>query len=284
MIYGRLFFDVGLQYNPDALLICIFVNDIANTPTKLPEDPFSVSSLEENKFKKIIHALWPRVYTLWNIFTFKREHTNKTKTTDFISTITKRAKRQHIPQSQIDSWKKTLPEDLVKAINEDKFNGSILAYGLLCPKYWSDSIDISTDSAKKKWENFKKLLSVIITRTKQLKIETAVVLIPCIFQYDPKSNDKNNPWIIAGSEIKKVWLHSETEIQRKMRHWARAEDVPFLDLTPIFRDEFQSGKNFNFELDGHWNQLGHRLVAETITLWLYDKKVFSFIRDDIKSQ
>src|SRR3990167_73436 len=41
LMYGKLFLEVGLEYKPDALFICLFVNDVADTPEKLYLKPFS---------------------------------------------------------------------------------------------------------------------------------------------------------------------------------------------------------------------------------------------------
>lgn len=217
LLYGKFFLEVGLEYKPDALLICLFVNDVANTPEELSPKPFSASPSRQSGFRKIAHTLWPRVYTQLKLFYLQREYHSKTKTTDFILTISEQARKKNIPQSQINRWKESLPQELVSAINQGTFNGSILSYGLLYPEYWSDSIDISNTRAKKKWENMTNILAEILERSKQSGVETAVLLIPTRFQYDPKSHSETNPWIIAGSEIREEWLSEETEIQKKMR-------------------------------------------------------------------
>lgn len=106
-------------------------------------------------------------------------------------------------------------------------------------------------------------------------LETGVVLIPAPFQFDPRMHDSRHPWALAGTEIEKRWLTTDTGIQRKMRLWATTNGVPFLDLTPIFRKEAQS-KVLNYELDGHWNSSGHTVAAHAITSWLQTENVFSF--------
>src|SRR3970040_3194742 len=42
-----------------------------------------------------------------------------------------------------------------------------------------------------------------------------------------------------------------------------ARDIPYLDLTPIFRMQAQSGEALYYPIDGHWNQAGHKLAADS---------------------
>src|SRR3970040_2780004 len=42
-----------------------------------------------------------------------------------------------------------------------------------------------------------------------------------------------------------------------------ARDIPYLDLTPIFRMQAQSGEALYYPIDGHWNQAGYKLAADT---------------------
>jgi len=218
------------------------------------------------------------VYTQLNLFYSRVWYHRKTNTTDFILTISERARRRNIPQSQIKKWKESLPQELVIAINQGQFNGSILSHGLLYPEYWSDSIDISSTRAKNKWRTMTNILAEILDHAKQSEVETAVILIPAPFQYDPKRHSETNPWIIAGSEIREEWLWEKTEIQKRMRLWALSEGILFLDLTPVFREAIKSNKNLNWELDGHWNNRGHQVAANAIAAWLEYQQVFSFMK------
>jgi lysophospholipase L1-like esterase len=275
--YGKLFLEVGVKYNPDALLICVFVNDIANTPENLSTKPF-IAQTARPGLKEVAHALWPRLYSQLEFFYSQHEYRNQTKTSDFITTISKKARKRNIPQSQIKQWKESLPQELVNATNKGQFSGAILSKGLLYPEYWSDSIDISSKRAQNKWKSMTMILSEILNFAKKSEIETAVILIPSPFQYDPKLHSQTNPWIITGSEIRAEWLIEETEIQSRMRLWALSENVSFLDLTPAFREAAKSHRNLNYELDGHWNPWGHQVAANAIGSWLTERQIFSFMK------
>ena len=120
------------------------------------------------------------------------------------------------------------------------------------------------------------ILKEILDRAKENKIETAVLLIPTPLQYDSNSHNEKHPRIIAGTQVRKEWLSEETEIQNRMRIWALSEGIPFLDLTPVFREAAKSKKSLNWELDGHWNHRGHQVAANAIASWLEGQQVFSF--------
>jgi lysophospholipase L1-like esterase len=277
--HGRLFLNIGLKYNPDALLICVFPNDLSDTPKKLAPNALSATPHLRFGVKKIAYTFWPHVYTLLKKFHHKRIYLSKTRTTDFISTITRQAEKRNIPQSRITAWKVSLPQDLVEAVNQDRFMGYILSGGLLYPKRWIDTFDIASDSAEKKWQNMTLILSKILARAQQNGIEAAMVFIPSPLLYDSRQYSEKNPLIITGTEIHQRWLAEDTEIQKRLRLWADEKGVPYLDLTPTFRKAFQANKDLNFPLDGHWNNLGHQVAAGAIASWLSDQKVFSFIRE-----
>ena len=55
------------------------------------------------------------------------------------------------------------------------------------------------------------------------------------------------------------------------KHVAQQHGIHFLDLHPIFKDDFaKNHQMFNFDRDGHWNVYGHRVAAQAI---------FQYIRD-----
>jgi hypothetical protein len=104
----------------------------------------------------------------------------------------------------------------------------------------------------------------------------AMVLLPSPFQCDPSSHGIDNPWVATGSEICREWLTEETEVQRRLSNWAVQQRIPFLDLTPEFRKQIQTGKVLYWPLDGHWNAAGHSIAATAIANWLQTGNVFSF--------
>jgi lysophospholipase L1-like esterase len=274
--YGRLFLDKGVKYHPDGLLICIYANDVSTAPDLTGEIDASRSTAP-GRIERWVHRLWPRIHTRFKMLEARREYRQRTSTTDFIRDITAEAIRRGIPQKRIDTWRESLPTDLVEAINQGRFNGSILSYGLLYPNYWVDSIDIFSTTATEKWRSVMYVLSEMIDQSRKINVEVAVVFIPCVFLYDPTSHEQSDPWVRSGTIVKARWLEETTQVQRRFEAWSKSAKVPFLDLTPTFREAIRYESNLNWKLDGHWTAAGHQVAAEAIEAWLSSGKVFSFI-------
>ena len=275
--YGNLFVKVGLQYKPDALLVCFYVNDVSNTAERLFRIPFMMDPPRgRSRFRKLVHKFWPRFNTQIEILEEMQNRRASTATSDFVTIVTDTARSRRISEQAIEKWKTSVPAGLVVEVNNGQFNGSILSQGLLNPNYWTDAIDIESPSAIQRWQTMERILLALIEHCKLSKTEMAMVLLPSPFQCDPSSHEPDNPWVATGSEIRREWLTEETEVQRRLSNWAVQQRIPFLDLTPEFRKQIQTGKVLYWPLDGHWNAAGHRIAATTIANWLQTGNVFSF--------
>lgn len=278
--YGNLFVKVGLQYKPDALLICFYVNDVSNTAERLFRIPFMIDPPRaRSRFRKLAHKFWPRINTQVEVLEEMQARKAATSTTDFVTLVTEAARNRQISEQVIEKWKSSVPMGLVEAVNKGQFNGSILSQGLLNPDYWTDTIDVASPSAMQRWQTMERIFSALIEHCKSSNTEIAIVLLPSQFQCDPSSHSIDNPWVATGSKIRREWLTEETEIQRRLSAWAAQQRIPFLDLTPEFRKQAQNGQILYWPLDGHWNAAGHRVAANAIEKWLKVGSVFSFCND-----
>ena len=277
--YGRVFLNIGLEYNPDALLICIYANDVSNTSDSCSVDMLYPPKPERYGMRRWLHSIFPRMYTI--LLEIKRRYTSKRKmkTNDFIQTIVREAQRRGIPQKRIDSWRSAIPEDLIDAVNRQEFNGAILSYGLLFPNHWIDALEINNPLGEAKWIAMTDILAEIIARCREYDIEVGIVYIPCRFQYDPRSYKDWNPWIQGGIIVKKEWLTEKAEVQKRLASWTQMMGLPFLDLTQVFRDAIKIDKTFNYRLDGHWTPEGHEIAGKSIAQWLCEKNAFSFLEN-----
>ncbi len=53
---------------------------------------------------------------------------------------------------------------------------------------------------------------------------------------------------------------------------ARQNGIDFIDLEPIFENDYkQNQKRFTFINDGHWNEYGHKIVADVIYQYIKEK-------------
>lgn len=276
--YGNLFVKVGLQYQPDALLVCFYVNDVSNTAEQLSRTPFMQDPPRpRSKPRRVLHGLWPRINTQIELLQSSIEQEHQTKTDDFLETVAAVARIRGVSEEHIQKWNLSVPQELVAAVNAGRFNGTVLSQGLLNPGYWTDSIDINTPSAMRRWKTVCKILTELVDRCRRSGIDVAIVLLPAQFQYAPVSHSDDNPWVVTGCRIRREWLTEETSIQTQLAGWAASCSVPMLDLTETFRDASKNSVRPHWNFDGHWNSAGHRTAAKAIDVWLRTGEVFGVI-------
>lgn len=255
--YARLFVHVGLSYEPDALLICIYANDVSNTKENASPEQIYESRRRHRRLK---HLLWPRIYTRLSL-------AKKQRYADFFEAVSAKARSRGISEEEIQRWKGRIPPELVDAVKKGQLLGAMLSYGLLKPKYWVESIDIEGTRAERKWSAMVTILEKMLSTAQERGIWIGIVYIPARFQYDPA---KENPeiWRLAGTEIRNEWLSGESEIQRRLESWTTTADIPFLDLTPALKEAIKADDKLNFRIDDHWSPRGHQVAALSIAEWL----------------
>ena len=275
--YWRAFNNIGLKYEIDGLLICLYANDVSDIPKLIGrEDPFLLYS-DRHGIKKILHKLYPRIYSILNKVSYRYRKV-KNKKNNFVKSISNRALKIGISSERIRQWQKNLPEKLVSAIDRGEFNGVLLSYSLLRPQYWTDALDIDTNEAERKYRSLVNILDMIIRKAMNKGIEVALLFIPAPFQYDPSIFESWKPFVKAGLQLRKHWLLRKTGLQKRIEKWVKKKRMPFLDLTKTFRGVIQRNQNLNWRLDGHWTPEGHRVAGRAIHSWIENERVFPSIR------
>jgi hypothetical protein len=69
------------------------------------------------------------------------------------------------------------------------------------------------------------------------------------------TNEKATP------ELTRQYIDDQANL---LADFAAANNIRFLNLTPVFQEEADKGAELYYPSDTHWNQLGHDLAAETI--------------------
>ena len=280
--YGRLFLSWGVAYQVDALLVAVFANDVWNAaPDDRPEDLLLrregdefYGPIPERPFpKRLLHAVWPHIYTRLYQLKAVSDRRSLTMTNDLIGTISAEARRRGIPEKEIDIWKARLPPNIVGAVNGRRLEADILSYGLLMPSHWTDSLDIDTPAAKALFRSMRAMLDRIVEEARRRGIEVAVMYLPDRLQYDANSH-VGNPTQIAGVRFRKEWLAEDSTVQRELAVWSRERGIAFLDLTPVFRVWAGDRTTLNYRIDGHWTPQGHRVAADAIGAWLQGGRIF----------
>jgi lysophospholipase L1-like esterase len=266
----RMLFDVGIKYDPDVVLICVFPNDLYDT-TELAEFNPDLELMPEKRtgLDRLVHQIYPRVHTIVTKYKLHKKLTHRTVSRDIIATAREEALLRGISEEEIVAWTKRVPGRFLDAANKKEFNGSILVAGLLRRDFWTASLDIDSPLAKQKMENMKSTLDLTVSKCRDMNIDVRMVLIPCPFMFNRDFHSEENIWVKVGVEIRESWLSETTNLQKELEKWAASRSVPLLDMTETFRKTQASGKtDLNHKSDGHWNAMGHKTATETIGKWL----------------
>jgi hypothetical protein len=198
----------------------------------------------------------------------------------FLDEIAEQARGRGIPEAAIAAWQRSVPPELAVKARRNHMNNSILFYGLLRPTYWSDALDLNTEQAQAGWAITRSLLSDIFSQCKQRHIKVGLVYIPTALQFDPHYGTYAGSHLYkrVGYVIRDEWLTEEAPIERELVVLAKESDVPFLDMTPALRSAVDGGANIEFALDGHLNETGHRVAADTLAQWLRTASGFDLMR------
>jgi lysophospholipase L1-like esterase len=269
MHYARILFHVCLNYEPDAVLIALYANDVVETVPSA--EPSHIDAINvKTGFNRILHAAWPRFYTIVETVLVQQAAGTSPQTShkiDLIATVEHEARRRGLSETAINDWAHSLPPELVTAVNRGEFNGQLLSAGLLRPDYWTTSLDVTGEEADVQYQVMRSILDEMITRLRARKLPVGVIFIPSAFQYSP---DYGQVWRQTGTQTQPEWASTETEVERRLRLWAQHRQLPFLNLTPHYRAVVEASPDMelHYPLDGHWTPQGHMVAANQIAKWL----------------
>lgn len=90
--------------------------------------------------------------------------------------------------------------------------------------------------------------------------------------------DAVRPAIYTDDELKQAEAGFHERMRRYLAARAAERGYAVIDLQPVFIERHRrDGVRFEFRTDKHWNELGHRLVAEEVGRWLNASRV---LRED----
>ena len=270
--YAKLFYFVGIQYNPDVILIILYANDVTDTQV-LPDKVLKNRKLwlegnpGELAIKGFFHFVFPRCYTLVKAI---REREKREEGIDLITLTRKHARKKGIPDEKINAWISKIPTDLLEAANRNAFSAGLLTSGLIQPDIWVNNIDLEGEGVTEKWRTMIQILNTVIDLSREKKMNVGIVFAPNPMQY---AKDYGNFQEGLGTLIKTEWADHETNIERELQKWSETQKAPFLNLTPYFR-KLPEGekKKMHYPLDGHWTPKGQQFVADIIHDWLKKTK------------
>jgi len=275
--YARMCHDVGLRYEADGALFVLYANDVWDTS---PHADVRVSASGRAYFRvprigwaRWVHALWPRFYTLLKQFQYARSQRMVfQEADDWASYILGEARSRGIPEERIRGWRERVPARYFQAANQHRFNGWILARGLLDPDLWVQSMDISDPEAEAKWNAAARILAASVELCRRRKLWVGFVYTPSDFEIQQTWRPMMET---AGFTVRDQWKTNTTELEKRLAAWAREHSVPFLSLTEHFRSAARRRPGaLYFPLDGHWTPAGHRTAADALLPWLRDQEPF----------
>jgi lysophospholipase L1-like esterase len=282
--YARIFYWVGRRYEPDGLVICINANDISDIdPGTSTAGIYDSLRSPSGPAMTLFNRLWPR---LWGRLRLARDKLSGDAEGLLVfegfdlETIIQEARARAIPRRRIESWREKLPGNWVALAEQGRMSPYLLTWGLFRPDFYTTAIDVSGQGAEERWAAQAAIITEMTERARTEAIEVAMVLLPNLYMYDRQAfgPESSFPFHYLGGVVRESWAVEETEVQRRMRRLAMELDLPYLDLTEGFREAAGAGEKLHFELDGHWNERGHRLAAELLAAWLEREKVFSSLR------
>lgn len=267
--YLRLLKFVGLQYKPDYVLICIYANDVADTPEHLSLQDMYRTYTHDYASKppglsRLVHWMLPRLYTMYALLRDRMRQGSPPE--GFVAKVEFYARKNGISEEKISAWRQSVRQDLVDDADAGTINPTILSYPLLRPDYWTTGLDIATPTAERKFATMVLILDEIARLAREEGMGVGLVFIPAVWQYDPRAYEVRHP-MVEGGMVRREWLTERTKIQEKLDAWAKSGSVPFLDLTDFLRQKVAAGKTLNYALDLHWNPAGHAAAAEAIGAW-----------------
>lgn len=100
-----------------------------------------------------------------------------------------------------------------------------------------------------------------------------------IFSEYRRIAEENNAQLLLIMDANRLEIYGEeSEIDLDLYNQLAGEitdelDIDFIDLTDTFTADYaQYGEPFNSELDAHWNERGHRIVAEAVSDWIISNR------------
>ena len=273
--YLRTLLTRGFDYDLDGVLICLYANDVAET--RAEADYVPGRRPVRHGLHGLLSTLYPRLYAQYGMFKYRRALPDDPRA--YADLLVAKG-RNSVSPARFEEWRQAVPEELMAASYRGELAIDILTMGLHNPDWWSGSLNLDTPKAQAKWQNIQKILTFMVEESRRRGLQVATVLIPTPFQYDARFFREDTAIRLSGIEVDEAWLTEETELQRSMRHWADAHQVPLLDLADTYREAMaDGGPPLNHLIDSHWTVRGHRVAAVRIGSWL---EAIHFVGNDTR--
>jgi len=258
---ARIFHHVGVRYGPDAVLLCVAGDDLGNMPWEPIESLFELTPTE----RTVSELLWPHASAARAKAKRRSKYTAPPEPFDFVAKIEERATKKKISAGHIAAWKRAVAgyPQLVEAAGAGRFNGNVMAMGLLWHRQWPDSLDLGQTYKEKAWANMRRVLRAVAEDASKSGSALGVVFLPERVQYAPAYHGFLRRF---GLRMDPLWLTEPSRFQIALGRWCGDHGVPFLDLTEAFRKHADPAA-LSHTYGGELTAAGHGLVAERVAAW-----------------
>lgn len=259
---ARILFHVGVQYDPDLVLVCVSADDLANMPSQDVGDIHDALQRPHG----LAARLWPNLHGAVASFAQRSRYVQVREPTPWLAQMERIARSKKIAETEIDRWRRSVADfpDLVGAASRNRFDGNIMAFGLFWRHSWADALDIGPGHGEGAWKQMQAVLGAIALEALHSGFALGVVFLPARVQYDREYQVFFRGF---GHNMIDRWLTETSRFQIALGRWCGDRGIPFLDLTTAFREHTFSG-GLSTRYGGMLTAEGHALVAEQIAQWL----------------
>jgi hypothetical protein len=277
--YARTLVQLGLDFEPDAVVVGIYFDDVPNTPAGL--DPAGLLRREapaESGLHALAWSLWPHALTLATRPDPRRgargargSRDEGEQRKDLVALAQRTARERVLDEAGFERWRRAVPDELLAAAGEGRVAPGLLTHVLTRPEFFEEGIGLETEDAQARMRALAGLLDALNALCRDRGARFGVVLMPSVHQYDPRSGERPMARLYAALDhpVREEWKRETTGLQRELSAWAGRAGVPFLDLVPVFRAAVGAAEQpLNYAIDPHWTPAGHALAAEAIQAWM----------------
>ena len=271
--YLRTLLDVGLEYDPDVVLVGIYFDDFAQTPAAF--DPERVTRDWRRGGAGVLGAVgrvWPHLVTLLVHATPpKTRRPEKPGRWDLVAAARNAATASGLDEEEFEHWRQVVPDEKIAAAEARLIPPGLMTQALTRPDFFYTGIGVESENALRRAAAVRRTLDTMHAVCAEHGARFGVILMPSVHQYDSQSSRRLMATLFAalGHPVREEWKTELTGMERELQAWADESDVPFCNLVPTFREAVQGAEEpLNFEIDPHWTPAGHRVAADAIESWM----------------
>ena len=255
---------IGLKYQPDLVVVTFFpgndLSDDLNTSFKSGLSNRIISFLKRNFYSSFF--ILSRAQRLRTVF----QDMNKIKapTVPFNKKhLQQLADQANVPLDIIekrleDVDQRIITNAVISYKNGNRYFFFLLEVFLQNPSVLKEEYDLSSPKWQSGWERNRYAYKKINYLCSKNSAEMMIITVPASFQI--------NKYYL--SEIRKYGVElddtvlEESNAQKEMHRFCSKEGIQLLDLQSAFKKD--TGHQFYYVADGHWNREGHLLAAQVV--------------------